>query len=192
MTEQSNEKFLWIFRSGHRDHSWARNHEEDYSDWYLPTTDLMTEDQAIKESWEIQCDTASGYGDPDYTEECEECGGSGEDEDGETCQCCGGEGEVDMDEDCRKEAWAQYVEENSFCYMEKYNPEIHFAVKSEFPEHLAYAHEKAMKDLASEIDYADRELEQLRREMRRIGKRIDATKAKRLEANLKLTKLENQ
>jgi len=180
MTEQPTEKFLWIFKV--EDFSlWGSTPDvepEDFAEYEFLNADvLMTREDAQNLLWDYECEHADTKGEP-YFEDCDLC-------DGEGCNGCGHEG-------IWQEYYSEFVERHSNGKLAVYDPELHYTVPSDRPEHLKYAHEKEKEDLTTAINSYDSQLEAARKEMQLIGERIEQLKVSRLVDSFKLAKLENQ
>tara|TARA_Y100001956_G_scaffold82945_1_gene107125 strand:- start:5920 stop:6462 length:543 start_codon:yes stop_codon:yes gene_type:complete len=180
MTEQSNETFVWIFEVEDCNY-WGRTPDtepEDFSEYrFLDGDTAHTAEMAQRLLWEHECSHADMKGDPDY-EDCGECGGEG-------CDNCDHEGGWQED-------YSEFVQKHAHGKLVPYDPELHMAVKSDKPEHIKYAHEKAIADLERDIERDEFDIAKQQEELRQLGEQIAARKRKLTDRKLLLVKLENQ
>ena len=121
-----------------------------YECWEFLLDEPLTEEEASSLAWDVQCDEASGRDVETY--ECEDCGGEG-------CNTCGGEGYVDA------YGWCDHVEQVTSCWIEKYDPEIHYAVESERTEHLVYKAVTEMNNSYAQVNRFSAEVAKLKAQL---------------------------
>lgn len=180
--ENQEEKVLWIYEVGHQDRSrW--NTQEDYSGYELLSTKTMPETEANSLLWEHQQNVAESHGEPDM-ELCESCQGSGK-QNGEECGDCSGEGGW-------HEEYGEFVEKNSYGKLEEYDPATHYMVSTGFPENVKYKRERKLEDLTNSVASGECGIENLQKELARIGGLIAEKKTKLTNDRLELMKMENE
>ena len=178
--ENQEEKVLWIYEVGHQDRSrW--NTQEDYSSYELLSTEAIPESEANALLWEHQQNVAESYGEPDW-EECSACNGAPGNED---CLDCGGDGGWSDD-------YSEFVEKNSYGKLEAYDPATHYMVNTDFPENIKYKRERKLEDLTHSVASGERGLENLQKELARLGGLIAEKKTKLTKDRLALMKMENE
>lgn len=180
MAEQTQEKFVWIFEVVDCNY-WGSTEDTDPEDFteyqFLDGDTAHTAEMAQRLLWEHECSHADMKGEPAY-EDCCECEGEG-------CDNCNHEGGWQED-------YSEFVGKHAHGKLVAYDPTKHMAVKSDRPEHIKYAQEKAITDLASDIELDEFFLAKEQEELRKLGEKIAARKRKMTDRKLLLVKLENQ
>ncbi|CAL9994373.1 hypothetical protein VPHD433_0149 [Vibrio phage D433] len=178
--ENQEEKVLWIYEVGHQDRGrW--NTKEDYSGYELLSTEAIPEPEASALLWEHQQNVAESYGEPDW-EDCSACSGEPGNEE---CGDCGGDGGWSDD-------YSEFVEKNSYGKLEEYDPTMHYMVNTGFPENVKYKRERKLENLACSVTSGERGIENLQKELARIGRLIAEKKTKLTNDRLELMKMENE
>lgn len=180
MTEPLNEKAVWIFEVEDCNY-WGRTPDvdpEDFNEYaFLDGDTPLTREEAQRLLWDHECFHADMKGEPDY-EACTEC-------DSEGCDNCNHEGGWSED-------YSEFVQKHAHGKLVAYDPALHMAVKSDRPEHIKYAHEKAIADLEHDIERDEFDIAKQQEELRRLGEKIAARKRQMTDRKLLLTKLESQ
>lgn len=165
-----NEKKVWVFTTGSGS-SWSK---PNYQGWeFINDGKPATQQEADQEVWECRCESNTSGGE---MEMCDNCGGDG-------CEDCDYEGGWEED-------WSEVVERNTYCYLEEYDPKVHFQVPSDREEyHMWQAnktldfHERRVRYLGTQIDQLREQLEELER-----TKALEETKVIDAQVHLQKTK----
>ncbi|QCQ57755.1 hypothetical protein ACHELOUS_180 [Vibrio phage Achelous] len=142
---ENTEKKVWVYTTG-RGRLWHTPSPSSFS--LMDKGEPMTHEDAQERLWEERETRADGH---EEYEMCMECQGDG-------CENCDDEGGWYED-------WSETVERTTYCYLEEYNPEVHYVVKSNFPEHLLWKAREVEKQHQRQADMLDSKIEELEKQL---------------------------
>ncbi|BBL19200.1 hypothetical protein KIT04_031 [Vibrio phage KIT04] len=165
---ENTEKKVWVYRVG-SGRLWNTPSPSSFD--LMDNGEPMTHEDAQERLWEERESHADGH---EEYEMCMDCQGDG-------CENCDGEGGWYED-------WSETVERTTYCYLEEYNPEVHYMVKSDFPEYLLWKakdtedhYNRRANTLDTKIAELEEQLYALKVQRGEVGHQLVAAKLNRKE-----------
>ncbi|WBU76773.1 hypothetical protein JAVIER_176 [Vibrio phage Javier] len=163
---ENTEKKVWVYTTG-RGRLWHTPSPSSFS--LMDKGEPMTHEDAQERLWEERETRADGH---EEYEMCMECQGDG-------CENCDDEGGWYED-------WSETVERTTYCYLEEYNPEVHFKVESNFPEHLLWKASNTVDIHARRVESLESKIERISKELKEALTQIGLERTQLAAAKLNL------
>ncbi|AFB83961.1 hypothetical protein F404_gp104 [Vibrio phage pVp-1] len=169
---ENTEKKVWVYRAG----SGRIWHTPSPSSFHLMNNgEPMTREDAQDYLWEERETYADGK---EEYEMCMDCQGDG-------CESCDGEGGWYED-------WSETVERTTYCYLEEYDPKVHYMVKSNFPEYLLWKAREVEKQCQRQANMLDNKIAELEEQLYALKVQRGETGYKLAAAKLNLKETEEK